>query len=313
MKKLLGFMLLIFLSRAEANVTEWISFTVDNGAVVVPVTINGEKAKAVIDSTARANLLSSDFIAKNKSKLRQSGVTLFKDEKGERNAEVFKDVKVGVFGTELEFSELIATPESQGELVLGIPFFRQNIVQFDFPNKRMRLIGHGSIDMQKISNIEMKSVQDSRSASTPGKQSIKKNDLSSRALNIAINGKSSWLVLDTADVTGVSLSREYAKSVNAMDKPYSGDIGYFTAQFNSNIEVFSLASLKIGPYELEDVPALVEAEGAERIIPAVSRKVSTGTYLNKAILPDGVIGTDVMQHFVVTFDYSNSLVSFVVM
>lgn len=64
MKKLLGFMLLIFLSRAEANVTEWISFTVDNGAVVVPVTINGDKAKAVIDSTARANLLSSDFIAK---------------------------------------------------------------------------------------------------------------------------------------------------------------------------------------------------------------------------------------------------------
>lgn len=302
-------LLLMTISSAQAAVTEWVDFEFDSASIKIPITINGKAGYAALDSKAKVNFLSQKYIDANKSGLRQTGVTLFKDNAGERNVEVYQDVKVGIFGAEIVFGDIISTVDSDADLVLGIPFFRQNIVQIDFPKRKLRLIGRDDIDMKKLANVEMRQQVDVKSSSTKGLQSIKQNDQSGRVVKVAVNGADQWLSFDTTAAAGVLTTRETAKKFSGLTTPFTGDSSVLTARLPAAAEIYTLQLLKVGPYELEGVSLAVEVADGKRIIPIVQRQSKTGTFVERAVLPNGVFGLDVMKHFIVTFDYSNSLLS----
>ncbi|WP_333797774.1 retropepsin-like aspartic protease [Rheinheimera sp.] len=295
--------------NAKANVTEWIDFKFNGGAIQVPVKIAGVDATATIDSKAKTNYLSDDFAAKHQDKFKKTGVILFKDQFGERNVSVFQDVKVHIFGADLPFSDIIAQPNPFADLTLGIPFFRQNIIQIDFPNKRLRLISRDKLDMKKIANMEMRPEVNSKAQSVVGQQSIKKNDESNRAVKVTVNGKEKWLTLDTTAPAGVTMSREAAIKEKLLDQTYAGDLTALQQNFTSPADLYSLSSLKVGPFELENVLLAVEPEGGKRLIAPVLRQAKTGTLISREVLPDGVLGLEVLQHFVVTVDYTSSMIN----
>jgi len=301
---------LLFAVKVGAAVTEWIDFKMENGAILFPIKINGQNAHAVLDTKAKVNFLAESFIDQHRDNLRRTGVILFKDNEGERNVEVYQDIKVNIFDVELTFSDLIAVQNVAGELVLGIPFLRQHIIQLDFPNKRMRLIAHNQLDMTKLANVLMQPQVDLAVASTPGSQSIKKNDQSARALRVSVHGKDMWLTFDTAVAEGVALNRDTAQKEGLLTRAFAADAAELNFATSVNREVFILNSVKIGPYELENVSLGVEVEGGKRLIPFVPRKVRTGTNISRDVQATGSLGLDAMQHFVVTFDYLNSLVRF---
>ncbi|MCS4305761.1 putative aspartyl protease [Rheinheimera pacifica] len=301
---------LLFAVKTGAAVTEWIDFKMENGAILFPIKINGQNTHAVLDTKAKVNFIAESFIDQHRDNLRRTGVILFKDNDGERNAEVYQDIKVNIFDVELTFSDLIAVQNVAGELVLGIPFLRQHIIQLDFPNKRMRLIGHNQLDMTKLANVLMQPQVDLAVASTPGSQSIKKNDQSARALRVSVHGKDMWLTFDTAIAEGVALNRDAAQKEGLLTRAFAADAAELNLATSVNREVFILNSVKIGPYELENVSLGVEVEGGKRLIPFVPRKVRTGTNISRDVQATGSLGLDAMQHFVVTFDYLNSLVRF---
>ncbi len=305
-----GLVILVFLTGAvQAATTEWLDFELKDNAIQFPVVINGQPGNAILDPTSRVNMLSPGFVAGNKQQLRQTGVTVFRDDNGERNAEVFQQVKVGIFGVDLTFNDMIADARDRASLVLGIPFFRSYIVQIDFPKRKMRLIGRKDLNMKKVANTEMRPQVDSKVASTFGAQSIKSNDQSARAVKVVLNGQPLWLTLDFTNGAGVLTTRETATKLNALTKAYAGDSSLIAKTLPAAAEFYTVDTLKIGPFELEGVLLGVETENGKRLYPAVKRGDKTGTYVNKAVLPDGVLGLDLLQHLIVTYDYTDALIA----
>lgn len=303
-------MLAVLTFTVQANVTEWIDFKFNGSAIQIPVTIGGVEAIATIDSKAKTNYLSDTFAGKHQDKFKKTGVILFKDQFGERNVAVYQDVKVHIFGADLPFSDIIAQPSPFADLTLGIPFFRQNIIQIDFPSKRLRLISRGKLDMKKIANMEMRPEVNAKAQSVVGQQSIKKNDESNRAVKVVVNGEEQWLTLDTAAPAGVTMARVTADKLNLLKQTYAGDLNVLQQNFTSPADLYALSSLKVGPFELENVLLAVEPEGGKRLIAPATRQSKTGTMISREVLPNGALGLEVLQHFIVTVDYTDSLINF---
>lgn len=308
LKKVL-FVLSVVACSVQANVTEWIDFKFNGSAIQIPVTIGGVEALATIDSKAKTNYLSDEFADRHQEKFKKTGVILFKDQFGERNVSVYQDVKVHIFGADLPFSDIIAQPSQNADLTLGIPFFRQNIIQIDFPSKRLRLISRDKLDMKKIANMEMRPEINAKAQSVIGQQSIKKNDESNRAVKVLVSGKEKWLTLDTAAPAGVMMARESADKMALLTQPYPGDVTAFQQKFTTPADFYALSSVKVGPFEMENVLLAVEPAGGKRLIAPPLRQAKTGTMISREVLSDGVLGLEVLQHFVVTVDYTDSLIN----
>jgi hypothetical protein len=295
---------------AQASVTEWVDFKFTGSAIQIPVKIGGVQALATIDSKAKTNFLSESFVEKNQASLKKTGVILFKDQFGERNVSVYQDVNVQIFGSELPFRDIIAQQTPHADLTLGIPFFRQNIIQIDFPGRKLRLISRDQLDVKKIANVEMRAEINSKVQSVSGQQSIKKNDESNRAVKIKVNGSDQWLTFDTLAPAGVMMARSTAENNALIATPYAGDTKTMLSYFTLPAEFYALNTVKVGPYELENVLLAVEPSNGKRLIAPAQRQVKTGTKINREVLPEGAFGLDVMQHFIVTIDYTDSAVNF---
>jgi hypothetical protein len=120
------------------------------------------------------------------------------------------------------------------QLLLGAGFFSNFVVQLDYPKRKIRLITHDAIDMQKIANVKMQFDQYSR-------QPI---------VNVRLNNeKSVWLVPDTGNSGGLMLKRTTAKHFDWLSK------FEIKSRISNGInaagihQVFHLPVIKIGPYE----------------------------------------------------------------
>jgi hypothetical protein len=72
-------------------------------------------------------------------------------------------------------------------------------------------------------------------------------------------------------------------------------------------ETFVLPQATLGPYVLEDVIVTVPGKGADTNMGRLNgRAWSTGTKIRAAKF-DGILGYDILKHFVVTIDYKRSL------
>jgi hypothetical protein len=69
-----------------------------------------------------------------------------------------------------------------------------------------------------------------------------------------------------------------------------------------------LPSLRLGPFELGDVPVAVPAE-SERLFSGRETwaRVETGTHVTHGARANGRIGYDALRHFVVTIDLEREL------
>jgi hypothetical protein len=72
----------------------------------------------------------------------------------------------------------------------------------------------------------------------------------------------------------------------------------------SNMEVLVLPSVVIGPYELADVPVVIPAQGESINISGFRESgPRDDSNLRKGVRASGVVGYEVLRHFVVTIDY----------
>lgn len=299
-----------FSIAANASVTEWIDFEIKNNSVQFGAVINGVKASAVIDPTSKVNMLSESFAGANQQTVERSGYTQFKDIKGERNLAKFKKVDIELFGANITFDDLLADKDLRADLVLGIPFFRQYIVQIDFPRNRLRLIDRKGNDIKKIANAEMREQVDAYVTSNFSVDNLKSNEQTSRVVKVKLNGHEQWLTLDFLSAFGVVSSRESALKVGGLTTPLVDKTAVPAQQLTNPAEYYQISSFTIGPFELEGVLLAVEPENGKRLLPTYRRGSKTGTNIDKKIVPDGTLGLDVLKHFVVTFDYSSSQIAF---
>ena len=279
-----------------AGVTEWITVDIDNGQVIVPVTLNGRPARALLDTGASGNGISEAFLESSKERYgRGAGITL-RGIAGDRATSTVNGVDLGIFGVEFSISGLLPLEMHGIDFVIGQPFFDLFVVQIDYPHERMRIIDRKSLDLRKFSNVMM------RRAGGVGHAQVR----------VELNGDyKAWLMLDTGNNGSIILRRSVADRRGWLEQYQS--IEQTVVGVNDEpiqIETFSLPSMTIGPVELEQVQVSVPANGDELLMNRFDPiEWSTGTRIRKGKKTDGILGFDVLKHFIVTIDFRRSLLN----
>jgi len=266
---------------------EWLPFTLKNNHITVDIEFNGQPARAMLDSGAESNAVSAFYVERYNEGIKSAGTVNVKGVSGTQKRRVYNNVPVKLFGVDFTLDKLPAMSLAGSAILLGSPFFTQFIVQIDYPNSRIQLFPKKSIDMDKFKNVNIKR---QRGTLLP-------------AIEVKVNDKSVWLTLDTGNNGGLYIKRSYAIENHWLDEN-TDVIETQVAGVNgaSNTETFGLQSLSLGPYELENILVTIPAEGETS---AIGRRSKESGIVKRSKQTMGLLGYDVLKHFVVTIDYSN--------
>lgn len=275
---------------ASAAATDWVDMTIDNGRVAVETKVAGIVGRSMFDTGAQISGINSQFLNAHGLEFRQGTKVKVVGVVDAERRQTYLDIPVEIFGTTIEFGDLvdvnIGSPEWQ--LSIGAGFFEKLVVQFDYPNQRMRLITRDSIDLKKLKNVESR--RDPNGGGSP-------------LVKVRLNDqKDVWLIMDTGNSGGILIERAIAEKAKWLDQ-YPTTSG--TAQgVNASgwIDRFVLPKLTFGGFEILDPSVSVPAE--DRGVELFKKERTTGSNVKKARGQyRGLLGYDILKHFVVTIDY----------
>lgn len=291
MKILLPLTFLFLTLQCAAGVTDWIDFNLEGGHVKIPVTIAGIDTYAILDTGAQMNGINKAFIAKHELILDKGNKIKIHGVFGTEDRTVFKNVPVSFFGFESKFSEMVELNlgyHTNG-LLLGSGFFDKFVIQLDYPNKKMRLTTQDSIDVAQFQNIE---VQSQKGTGLP----IVKIGLQ--------HDKHLWLFLDTGNSGGIVVERKVANRLGWLEEIEKESGLSMGANSIVQTESFRVPQVQFGPFELENVLVTIPAEGQ---VSNLENQFQKGGSRIKGRRVQGLIGYDVLKHFLITIDYKGGL------
>jgi len=290
MKFVIAVVFLALSINASAAVSKWVPFDSAGGHISIPVTINGVETRALLDSGAAGNGISERFLSEHDVEYKRGRQVIISGISGDRKVALVSGLEIGMFGVEFEFNQMAPVRLQNAGVIIGLGFFNSFILQIDYPKSQLRVITHDSLKLKKIANVRMK-----KAAGSP--QPIVKVDM---------NGEAAlWLTLDTGNNTGILIPRRSATRFDWLEKYGTTEAQISGVTKVANFERFNLPELTIGPIVLENVIVFVPDEG-ERTNVGKEVQARVGTRLKRAS-SDGVLGYDVLKHFVVTIDYKRSL------
>ncbi len=274
-----------------AGVSPWIDFDDRRGHIMIPVTLNGHAARALLDTGSSGNGISEQFLAEHIGNYGQGKSIILRGVYGERRVNLVNNIQVGMFGSNFRLDQLMPLGVRSVELLVGLPFFDNYIVQIDYPNKRLRLIDHKSLNLKKIANVRMKR---ERGTQHP-------------LVQVNLNDEyKPWVVLDTGNSSGLLMPRKHAKRKGWLERFSSEDaLGVGVNAMVSRNQRFNLPMLEIGPHVLENVIITVPAEGQKTLVGEGAAHGSRKGISKKT--SKGILGYDVLRHFIVTIDFRRSL------
>lgn len=278
---------------ARAGATEWVDIQISDGRLLVETEIGGQSGYAMIDTGAGLNAINGDF-------LRAAGLEF---EKG-RSIQIsgvfaterrptYKRVPVNIFGNTIDFEKIVELDfgSSDIQMILGASFLRNFIFQFDYPNKRMRLITRDSLDMKQIKNVESK----------------KNGRGGSPLVKVRLTDKvDAWLMMDTGATGGLLIDRDLANQLDWLDTYAVEKVKIGGVNAVGDAETFTIPSIGFGPLEIVDVRVSVPAQGESAVL--FEKHAPLGTRIARGSESKGLLGYDILQHFVVTVDYKSGYV-----
>ncbi len=167
--------------------------------------------------------------------------------------------------------------------VLGADFFKGRVVQFDFKKRMIRFPDQSSADVPQGNK------SDAGAGGIVMLRMVESNDLLKQNLvmpvvkNVTFNGKEVKVLLDTGMVTVLALSSSVGKK-----------LGFTIPPEKTAPRADKVALLRLGDYELTDVPVMLSAKGT-------SIDQSLGEY-------GAVAGSLFLQNFIVTFNFRSKVV-----
>lgn len=275
-------------SAPQIDKDGWMPFTLQHGQILIDVEIDGKAAKAMIDSGATVNGLSRDYIDENKSNLHFGQRIILKGVMGEEELSMVNRLPVTLFGHPFKLDDLAPMNIAQATLLLGLPFLNNFIIQFDYPNQKMRILPHSVLNLRKVANVEL--------------NKSKGSDLP--VIKVAVSEeKILWLTLDTGNSMGLVVTRQTAEEQNWLQTLPKVEHEVRGSVDNGKAESFNIPYLKIGPYELENVAVTVPAKG--QVMNLTDRTGRTSNGVQRGMRSQGILGYDILQHFILTLDTKN--------
>lgn len=262
---------------------QWLPFILQNNHITFEIEFNGHPARAILDSGAAMNAVSEYYVDKYPDGISHSGKATVKGVNNSQKRAIYNNVPIKLFGTDLVLDKVVGINLPGAAILLGAPFFHQFIVQIDYPNSRIQLFPKNAIDMDKFTNVNVKR---QRGTLLP-------------AIEVEVNGEKIWLTLDTGNSGGLFVKRSYVVDNNWLSDTVSKGLALGVNGIAA-IDSFTIDSLKIGPYILEQVPVSIPAEGQSSNI---GRSQATMKRIKRGKATKGILGYDVLKHFIVTIDY----------
>ncbi|QPG06452.1 retropepsin-like domain-containing protein [Salinimonas marina] len=193
-----------------------------------------------------------------------------------------------MFGTTTGINNVVeaALGHSSIGLLLGAPLFQGNVMQIDYPGRKLRLISRDVVNLHKIKNIPM---VEQRGSGMP-------------LVEVTLNGQRTWLVLDTGNAGGIMIERSLAEGLGLAN---SDNQVHQASDISKTVKLEStrIDEVVFGPYTLENMLVSFNAEGSN--IDLNNQYKTTGTRIRGKKV-EGLIGYEVLKHFVITMDYQRA-------
>lgn len=287
LKFLLLLTLLLCTFNCAAGTTDWIDFNLEGGHVKIPAKISNIDTYAILDTGAQINAINKAFVNKHQLSFEKGSKTRVQGVFGTEDKPTLRDVPVSFFGIESTLNKItqLSLGYHTNGLLLGSGFFDKFVTQLDYPNKKMRLITHDSIKLNEFENIE---VQSQKGTGMP----IVKVGLP--------NDEHLWLLLDTGNAGGLIVKRKVANKMGWLKNTNVESGITMGATSIAATESFRIPTLQFGPFELEQVLVTIPALGQKSQLG--SQYQNAGSKI-KGRKVQGIIGYDVLKHFLITIDY----------
>lgn len=284
-KKIVFLIIFIFnLNATYAGSTNWLPIELQNGHVLVDIEIGGIKSKAMLDTGAESNAISKAFLRAFDISHTKGQDFILEGVYGKTREKIINNVNVSFEGASFTLDGSIPFRGGQRYgMVLGIPFFKSFIVQIDYPRKKYRLVTHDSMDLKSAANLDLKTNKNKSRLTT----------------QVIINNETTVnLLFDTGNSGGILLYRPLVESKGWLDS-YAAGKSYSSGAVSSGIEndLLVLPEVSFGPFVLESVTASVPSKGNSKNL----RRTGSG------IRYKGILGYDMLKHFLITIDARNSL------
>lgn len=278
---------------AQAAATPWIDIQVVRGHLIVASEIGGIAGHSIIDTGAMSTAINGRFV-------KSAGLTLKRGRdvkvSGVVSTELrpsYRNVETVMFDTPLKFANVLdvnlGSPDTQ--LLIGADFLNGYVIQFDYPNERMRLISRDSIELKKLKNVKSKRSRD---------------DGSILVRVLFDTDKKSWLTLDTGASGSILADRRLAHRMDWIGT-YETEVNRIAGVISTTtLENFRIPSMQLGPFNIENVLVSIPMEGEKMVL--FERETSGASRLMRRNAADGILGYEILKHFIVTVDYGKGYV-----
>jgi predicted aspartyl protease len=278
---------------AHAGATPWIDFELHNGHILIESEIAGIAGYTLIDTGAEVNAINGRFLAAFDLSFEKGRPVTIRGAFGTAERNVYREVPVTLFGMELKLADLVelSVGGEDMQVILGAGFLQFFIFQFDYPNQRLRMIERDTIDLKSLKNVPS---QKSPQGGSP-------------LVKVRLNDEVDvWLIMDTGANSGILLERSVAVKKKWLDRFPSEDSRSIGVNTGAVLEKFNLPILDFGGFEIENPIIRVPQKGDD--LPLFEAQVSLGSRVPKSRKAKGLLGYDILKHFVVTVDYKSGYV-----
>lgn len=279
----------------HAGATEWMDLEVVDGYLMIDTEVGGIAGRSIIDTGGQVTAINGKFLESEGLSFKTGRKITVKGVFSKDKRSTYRQVPTTIFGSPVTFSRLVdldlGPPDIQ--LLLGGDFLDSYIFQFDYTNERMRLLTKDGVDLKALKNVEARKDRDSGSLLV--------------RVNLEENANA-WLLMDTGANGGILIDRSFARRLDWIDTYASEDGAASGVISSSKLESFRVPSIQVGPFGIENVLVSIPAPGES---PEYFEKdTQTGTRMARRNASDGLLGYDILKHFVVTIDYDRGYVHF---
>lgn len=273
---------------ALASSTSGIPFDLSRGAIEIEGTVNGERARIVLDSGSDLGAMSQSFADRAGISVHRGTSVTVNLAGGPGAIEAFPSeaIELELDGQNLRMQDLIVVPGINMDIILGRSVFRQTVVQIDYPNQRVRFFAPDGLSFE-------------------GNVTTRVGQGGHLLVETMIQGSPAWLALDTGIRGPTVLTRRFVRRHQlqgfeaAEQAIVEAGIGEDEAR-----TLLAFDDALLGPFPFSGSLALFDPDGQGFLD---RRHVRSGGRIPEAqIRFDGQLGYDVLRNFVVTADFGNN-------
>jgi len=286
---------------AQADVSAWVELRSADGHLEIDSKIAGIPGYSILDTGAQVNGINSSFLTANNLSFGKDAAMRISGLYGTEKRPTYASIPVEIMGANIDFKQLVDLDfgPSELQLLLGETFLEQYIFQLDYPKERLRFMTRDSVNLQASKNVQTRLDHNSgypvvkvrmggtvAAGKKQGKQTFKEV----------------WLLLDTGYTGGVLLERSIAARAGWLNGRQTKTRGGSGVTSSGELEQFNIDSLEIAGYELGN--PLLEVPLKNQKIELFKKEKTTGSHLRRGKrVWNGILGNDVLKHFVMTIDY----------